>query len=209
MIHSGRILICVLLAATAPSIFGGCGTTPPSRFYAITSTIPARQLAADTTGAIVTIGPVQIPDYLDRPQIVTVTGTNELILGEYDLWAGSLKDDINRVLIENVSSFLGGGVSVASWKTPLRNANKVPVSIIRIDAIPGKSVTLKAQWTVFLKDSRTPGAFKDATIIEPVTGTDYRSVVAAMSKTVSELSRLLADSVKQVLEGGKSTDSHN
>lgn len=209
MIHSSRIFIYGILAVAVLSIFGGCGTTPPARFYAITSTISALPLAADPTGAIVTIGPVQIPEYLDRPQIVTVTGTNELILGEYDLWAGSLKDDINRVLIENVSSLLGGAVSVASWKTPLRNANKVPVSIVRIDAIPGKSVTLKAQWTVFAKDSRTPAAFKDATIAEPLTGTDYRSVVAAMSKVVSELSSLVAVSVKQVLERGKETNGQN
>ena len=209
MIHFSRVLIYVILAVTVLSILGSCGTTPPARFYAITSTMSALPLEADPTGAIVTIGPVQIPEYLDRPQIVTVTGTNELILSEYDLWAGSLKDDINRVLIENVSSFLGGAVSVASWKTPLRNANKVPVSIVRIDALPGKSVTLKAQWTVFAKDSRTPAAFKDATIAEPLTGTDHRSVVAAMSKVVSELSRLVAVSVKQVLDGEKGTDNQH
>ena len=55
---------------------------------------------------VVAVGPVAIPDYLDRPQILTRSGPSELQLAEFERWAGSLEKDVSRVLAENLSTLL-------------------------------------------------------------------------------------------------------
>ena len=48
-------------------------------------------------------GPVTVPPYLDRPQIVTRTSRAKLVLADFDQWAGPLADTIARVLSEDLS----------------------------------------------------------------------------------------------------------
>ena len=52
------------------------------------------------------VGPVSIPDSLDRSQIVTLSGGNEVIIAEFDRWYGSCRDEIARVMTENLSALL-------------------------------------------------------------------------------------------------------
>jgi len=74
-------------------ILAGCASSQPSRFYQLNpmpnQTTPVSHLSA-SHNIVLAIGPLRIPDYLDRPQIVTRSGKNELKLSEFGLWAGSL-----------------------------------------------------------------------------------------------------------------------
>ena len=95
-----------------------------------TASIPA---FSSSRNVVVAVGPVRIPDYLDRPQSVTRTGNNELKLSEFHRWAWSLAADISRVLVENISGFLpADGVSVTRW-TPYRGS-RVP-AFLRIEVL--------------------------------------------------------------------------
>ena len=58
-------------------------------------------------GLTIGVGPIRFPDYLDRPGIVTRSSGNTIEIAEFDLWAGSLKDDFMRILAENLSILLG------------------------------------------------------------------------------------------------------
>jgi hypothetical protein len=93
----------MLLAACAT------GTSAPSRFYVLAPLEAPEaepQLAPGERCLAIGIGPVEIPAYLDRPQIVTRLSNNELNLAEFDKWAEPLRDNLIRVLAENISSLL-------------------------------------------------------------------------------------------------------
>ncbi len=81
MIRLHRLLVALMVVSMTG--LWGCTVTPPSRFYILT---PLDSLAAGkkTRGAqntpIIGIGPVELPGYLDRPQIVTRAGGNQLNL---------------------------------------------------------------------------------------------------------------------------------
>ncbi|MFW6242141.1 MAG: PqiC family protein, partial [Thermodesulfobacteriota bacterium] len=62
-----------------------CGRSLPTRFYLLTpqKTGPG---AAPTAGPSVGVGPVELPDYLDRPQILTRAGEHEIHFAEFDQW---------------------------------------------------------------------------------------------------------------------------
>ncbi len=195
--RAGILLPLVFLFACA-----GCASSPPTRFYQLSS---MRANSADlgetkTAGrpGIVMVGPVQIPDYLDRPQIVTVSGKNRLKLAEFDRWGGSLDKDTARVLVEDMSAFLPPSrFQVTPWTfywAPLPFRYRVGVNIIRFEGAPGKTVLLKAQWVIYDKERRIR-LQRESAITEEVRGNTYGSIVASMSRALADLGKEMAGSV--------------
>lgn len=184
-------------------LVAGCGSSAPSRFYTLSSLKPVgtiQQPAGENVRTIIRIGPVDIPDYLDRPQIVTRTSQNELAIAEFDRWGGSLRNDVNRVLIENLSSiFITDNVAVVPWKQYTPGAYRVPLTISRLDVTPGGNLYLKAQFSIIDKDGKTVTTIRESSIGKPVNGTGYTVVVTAISDALADLCREIAASMKSAI----------
>ena len=103
-----RILAILMLGALWAA-HSGCASSPPTRFYTLSpsaTTVPEIKPSADDGCLSLGIGPIKIPDYLDRPQIVTRISSHEIGMAEFDHWAEHLKDNLTRVLANNLSSLL-------------------------------------------------------------------------------------------------------
>ena len=185
-------------------VVSGCGTSPAAKFYILTPVAQHKQeKAVIGTGSAspIAIGPVEIPEYLDRSEIVTRADQNQLILSEFNLWGGSLKTDVNRVLIENVSHFLAAdGIPIVTWKLGITDVQRVPVQIVRFDGTPNDSILLKARWAVIEKDGKNFEFVRESSITVSVKGGNYNSVVAAMSEALGELSKEIASGIKPVVK---------
>lgn len=193
-----RTKIAALLLVVS---LAGCGASPCARFYTLASLNHPGTAGVAGSGEdiILGLGPVTIPDYLDRPQIAVRSAGNELVLGEYDRWAGSLKHDVSRVLMENLSVLLkADSVSVVSWRQGIPSDCRVSVDLSRFDVRPGSQVVLKAQWAVFARDGKGMLLMKESKIAEPLAGNGYDTVVAAMGKALEGLGREIASGVKSV-----------
>ena len=181
-----------------------CGTSPAAKFYTLTPVAQQKQeKAVIGTGSAspIAIGPVEIPEYLDRSEIVTRADQNQLILSEFNLWGGSLKTDVNRVLIENVSHFLAAdGIPIVTWKLGITDVQRVPIQIVRFDGTPNDSILLKARWAVIEKDGKNFEFVRESSITVSVKGGNYNSVVAAMSEALGELSKEIASGIKPVVK---------
>ncbi len=184
---NSSILVLLVLGLAA------CGTTHNYRYYTLASVPAVPDKAAADSGIvphILGIGPVTIPDYLDRPQIVLRTSRNELVFSETSRWAGSLANDSTRVLEENLDSMLtGDGIAVVSWRRGVPNDYRVAVQVSRFDAMAGGTVVLKAQWVIYGKDGKGVLLLRESDISEPVLGSDEDSAVKAMGKALMRLSR--------------------
>jgi len=185
-------------------VVSGCGTSPAAKFYILTPVAQHKQeKAVIGTGSAspIAIGPVEIPEYLDRSEIVTRADQNQLILSEFNLWGGSLKTDVNRVLIENVSHFLAAdGIPIVTWKLGITDVQRVPIQIVRFDGTPNDSILLKARWAVIEKDGKNFEFVRESSITVSVKGGNYNSVVAAMSEALGELSKEIASGIKPVVK---------
>lgn len=188
-------------------VIGCAGTSAPSRFYTLRSLgdqKPAQIVPSAAQSVSVGIGPVVIPDYLDRPQIVVRTGQNELHLSEYDRWAGSLQDDIARVLAEDISVLLSGDqVAVFSRRWDLSMDYTVEIDITRFDIMPGNNVSLKAQWSIFDREGRSAIAIRESVVSEPISDGDYSGKVAAMSQALERLSADIAEAIRPLIKSTK------
>jgi uncharacterized protein len=203
MHHSLKFIILVILLSSLAGFFG-CSTTPAVRYYTLSSINQASNQDAGYSGKVtctVGIGPVDIPDYLERPHIVVRNGKNETVLAEYDRWAGSLKQDIGRVIVENLSNSLSHSVSVFSWKKGIPMDYRVAVQINRIDVIPGHVIVAALQWSVFNKDQRVPAILQNRLYTESFEGgLDYGKAVTAISRIFGKASEDMAKDVKTAME---------
>jgi uncharacterized lipoprotein YmbA len=185
----------------------GCATSPSSKFYQLTPVQSRALVARDESpchSLVIAIGPVRIPDYLDRPQIVTRFGKNEIKLSEFDRWAGSLESDVSRVVVDDISSFMPADrFSVVRWtpylESQLPASYRVEVLVDRFEGTPGDSVLLKAQWGVF-DANRSLLLKRESLIREQINGSSYDALVAAMSSALERLSRDIARGIRSVFQ---------
>jgi uncharacterized lipoprotein YmbA len=191
-------------------VLTGCASSPPSRFYQLNPVQSGAPVTGDVSpcrSLVVAIGPVRIPDYLDRPQIVTRSGKNELKLSEFDRWAGSLEGDVSLVLAEDISSLLPADcISVVRW-TPYSGSQvpasyRVEVLVDRFEGTLGGSVLLEAQWRVFAHDGSLL-LKKESRISEQMNGSSYDALVAAMSSALERLSLDIADGIRFAVSQSK------
>jgi uncharacterized protein len=190
-------------------LFAGCRSTPPpTAFYTLTAVTKAEtagQGSAPMRDLAVGIGPVQIPEYLDRPQIVTRTAPDKLTLSEFNRWGGSLRQDFPRVLAENVAALLGTDRVLAyPWGDRLEPAYGVALDVQQFDGDLGGAVVLKATWIVTGREGKTPLAVRKTEIQEPVSGTDYDALVSAQSRALAALSREIAGEIRRLASGAGS-----
>src|SRR5882757_4935 len=98
-------LMAAIAFVATPLLLSGCAESKPARFYVLTPLMAAKEATA-AKGPALGVGPVVIPQYLDRPEIVTRSSDNRLDLANFDQWGGRFGDNITRALAENLSGLL-------------------------------------------------------------------------------------------------------
>ncbi len=188
------VILCALAAAWA-----GCAS-PRSHFYTLSA---LAKPAAGASGPSVAVGPVAVPDLVDRPQIVTRTGPNQVALDDFNRWGSPLKDDIARIVAENLAALLGTPqVSVYPAATTAWAQYRVLIDIVTFDSAPGESASLDAVWMVrSTKDAATRGG--RTTVREPVREQGYPALVAAHSRGIERLSADVAGAIRALEGEGK------
>ncbi len=186
-----------LAAAVAGLLLAACAGTQPSRFYTLSSLPDAGAAApsAASSDLAVGVGPISLPNYLDRPEVVRRATANEFQLAEFDRWGEPLGDVFPRVMAENLSVLL---VTDRVFLLPRRRATtidyQVEVQVTRFDADVGGPAVLAARWEIFDNDGKSL-VLDRSTFTETVDGEDYGAVATAMSRTVAALSREIASAI--------------
>jgi uncharacterized lipoprotein YmbA len=194
----GILLVgCAMIAGGFTGCAGGGGVT---RFFLLTPLPPLEQSAGAAPRQALTLGlrPVQLPEYLDRSQIVTRAGENMLQLAELDQWASPLREDVTRVLAADLASLVPAErVVVFPWPRDYPLDYEVSVEVTRFDGTPGGACALLAQWTIFRpggKDLLATGRFSHT---EPA-GPSFATLVAAESRLLATLGRDVATAIAAI-----------
>ncbi len=183
-------------------VLGSCSRTKPSRFYSLhpmSSSGGEHQTTAEKSDLAIGVGPVEFPDYLNRPQIVTRTGPNQLELAEFDRWAEPLRANFSRVLAENLTALLSTDrVIIFPWKKPIPIDYQVEVDVSRFDGMFGGKVTIKVRWTIFGNSGKKVLLVRKSTLSEQTITNDYKEMVAAQSRALTNLSKEIAEAIKNI-----------
>jgi len=186
----------------------GCGTDKPTRLYVLSAT-SAQPATMSPQGIGIGVGPVTLPKYLDRPQIVMGVSTNELSQANLDQWGGDLNDNITRVLATNLSNLLGTErVSLYPWQNRAPIDYQVTMDVTKFEQADDGSTVLSAFWSITNPSDGTvlqmhQSTYRDAGEAGEAGGQTttagarpYDAVVAAMSRDLGALSRDIAAAIK-------------
>jgi uncharacterized lipoprotein YmbA len=193
-----------------PLALSACGNDQPTRLYVLSATVPKSEATAPD-GVAIGVGPITLPKYLDRPQMVTGVSSNELAQANLDQWGGDLNDNITRVLAANLSNLLQTDrVSLYPWKDGAPIDYQVSLDVTQFEQDAGGNTVLSAFWSVVGKDGAVltmrrssyksagaqPGSQAGAaTTSDSGSGRPYDAIAAAMSRDLEALSRDIATAI--------------
>src|SRR5262245_25612258 len=189
--------VAVILGTSV--LVGGCASQP-SRFYllsALANIETASPGASGQQGPTIGVGPVTLPRYVDRPQIVTRTSPYEIKLAEFDRWAEALDSNFTRVLAENLSILLPTArVVMSPWPRATPIDYQITVDVTHFLSQVGGDSLLIADWTLFKGEGQEMLTSGRSRFSASPSGQDYPAIVAAMSQTVASLSREIATTIR-------------
>ena len=189
-----RVLAVILYACFLAC--PGCASSKPSRFYLLSPMAEPRDGRPAFPGAneiTIGIGPVDLPPYVDRPQIVTRSGDNRLHLAEYDRWAEPLKQGMVRVLAENLSTVVGTDhIVLFPWKGSGTPDYQIVVVVTRFDTTAAGTAILTARWSVLGKGEQYKPMTRQSAVNRQAESQSYEAIVAAQSWAIAKLSEEIA-----------------
>ncbi len=193
-------ILIVLILGVILAVLSGCASSSPSRFYLLGSldTIsPEMKPSAEERCFSIGIGPIRVPDYIDRPQIVTRGASSEIALAEFDRWGEPVKDNLTRVLAKNLSILIcTNTIAFFPWRGGIPIDYRIEMEVLRLDGSLSGNVSLEAWWMIFNGDGKKMLFGKKSNITEVVGGQDYKSLVAAQSRALGRLSRDIAEAIR-------------
>ena len=173
----------------------GCSSSVSSRHYVLNPLTEGKVQSQEPCPAI-GIGPIKLPEYLNRTQIVTRTSPNEVTLAYFDLWAEPLNESVPRLLAENVSQLVcTKEIVFFPWRPSRIPDIRVEVEVLKMDGALGGSVSLEAWWSVAHEKERIS---RKATYTEAIGSQSYDALVQAESRALANLSRDIAGALKQL-----------
>lgn len=191
----GRLAILLAIIGLA-----GCGGSPPIHYYTLSAEASLDSRLPGKNGRQITIGPVTLPDMVERPQLVLRTSANKVTLVEDHQWAEPLKSDIPRVIAENLARLLGTRqVSVYPQSAGDQAEYRVLVDVQQFESSLGSRAAIDALWTV-RRSSQDGPSFKTgrSSVEEPAGGANYEALAAAHSRALVRISRDIADAIRSI-----------
>lgn len=181
----------------ALAVLAGCGTPAKLSYYTLTAS-PAPALAAASTRTFsVYVGPVTIPEAVDRPQMVTRLAANQVEIADLDRWAEPLKAAIPRLVAESLMRELGtSAVMTSRQSATLVFDYRVALDVQRFD-FGADGAAVDALWTIRTGKDGLPRTGRTEAR-EPATSRDPQSMAATQSRALEKVSRDIAAAIRSM-----------
>lgn len=184
-----------VLALLAAFCLGGCGSK--QEFYRLSAEPAATSDSAGDRSISLGVGPISLPGYIDRSELVFQDGPNEFQVPPNVSWAGSLSENISAVLARDLQEQLGAReVLTYPWPSGRAPARRVALDIRQFHGISGSDAILDVTWRIEDSGGGTirngSGRFR-----EPIHGDGYAAVVAAESRLLAQCAEQIARSISR------------
>lgn len=183
----------------------GCISVPRSpapHFYTLQPIKEIGTALADAnslTDAVVGIGPVTLPEYLNRPQIVTKSGDNTIEFAQFERWAESLDEEIGRVIARDFSILLPGtGIEIFPWNSIIPIRYQVIMEVIQLDCRLDGEAVLCMQWSILDVREKKMLLTKRSEYRKTVGNGNYAGLAQAISAICESLSRDIAQTLTKL-----------
>ena len=186
-------LVILLLAACSSAV-------PPPHLFVLNPVSPppaGDRLVAGLPEILV--APAQVPDYLDRPQLVERTSANELKLVEADQWAERLSLNVARVVAQNLSAMVPADANVAvAARASLPFDYQVVLALNGFELDQSGAAILNGRWSVTNAEGTKELAAASVSLRQPAARPGIPAAVEAMNAILGAVSRDIAAAIKKL-----------
>ncbi len=177
------IIPCLLLS--------GCfvGASQESKFY--TQSAISAQTVSTEYAAFVGINRIQLPKYIDRPQIVTqLKDSVQINLSEYNRWVDAPSVLATRILTEDLSTLLPTAKIKINQSKGETFDYTVAVEVAKLDAVLDDKIDFVAWYTIKDKKGKIINQQKFTNSVK--IGKTYDDLAIGYSQLFAELSQEIA-----------------
>lgn len=209
LIRSPALLVNLLQATTllAATAMTGCGISPPETFHALTRYASDSAPVSAASGRYgVQVGPVTVPEAVNRPQLIIRTDPGRFEIKEQQRWAGPLPADIAQALAEDLTLALPPAYVYSQSRSP---ANVVPprfrvaIDVQRFESRlhgDGAGSVIEMAWVVTEVAADRKHVCRSV-VQAPLQGRGYDALVAAHQTSLARISERVASVVNQLANG--------
>lgn len=199
MIRYTQMSLTRLGICAAVALLTACATSPPARFYTL-SVAAVAPATPSLAGRSIVVGAIELPAYVDRPQMALRSEQGEITFMEFQRWAEPLRTSFPRLFAENLA-VSGGTQQVVAVPIPQQLATdyRVMARVSRFDVNQAGQAVLVVQW--FASDS------DNTVIIVPRQDTFSRAAAlplrpetsaAALSGTIADFAAAVALTLAEI-----------
>lgn len=185
----------VFILIIALGLFSGCSSK--SNFYQLH---PQTTQTANSThskkSTVIGIAEVEVSEYLAKSELVTRLSAGRVKVHDTSLWAGSLAQNIQSVLMLNISTLLPQYTFLtAPWEEPIDDKYRIYVTIDRFDGYENGNVTLQGRWSLVNKEENRV-LYSESVNYTAHGGKTLDEIVNTQSRLIDRLSRRIASKIR-------------
>ena len=185
-----RLIVVAGLGATA--CLGA--KADPTTFWVLSPQAPPA-VATGEPGPAVGIGPVTLPEYLGRPQLVSRVDEHQVLVDEFSRWAEPLDDMLADALAEQIRAEVRPASLVRyPWRGTQIPDLSVRVQVSRFEPRASGEVLLQATWQVFDREGKQLSSHASEHRVPA--GPTVKEAVAAMSQAAGQLAKEISGALR-------------
>lgn len=171
-------------------------SAPQTHFYALRAG-PAAQAPKAPYPHTLGLGPVFLPESMNQPGLVSYTQGQEVSVSTYHVWAGYLRENVTRVLADNLSMRLGAdAVWPFPWDNRMRPSRQVRLVFEEFGGERGKNVTLQAKWSLVAENGEKVLLTQRTQLTAVPSNDSYEAYVKTLNQLLNQFSDQLAQHIQ-------------
>jgi len=196
-----RLLKYTFLLCLVFLILSCAKSSKPVEYYMLDASvgIDNNQTLKGDEGPMIGLGPIRLPEYLDRFQMVVAVSENKYKLIDGHRWAEKLDQNISLALFKTLPSQLGTDRMIR-YPWPQRSGVdfQVKIDILELNIDQDGRSQLIAQWSIKSRDKTILN--KRSTFTAQASTTDIDKMVQAQSECLTKLGQEIAVNLKPLLK---------
>ncbi len=185
-----------LLLAASLALLAGCFGPPVKlNYYTLSSQPSPAALAAASRPLGIYVGPVTLPETVDRPQMVFRVDANQVEIADLERWAEPLKAAIPRLVAETLAREVAGSTVMTSRQSATLDFDyRVALDVQRFDFSAGDGSAVDVLWTIRAAKGAPRTGRTEAR--EAGGSRDAQAMAAAHSRALEKVARDIAAAIR-------------
>ena len=187
---------CLALCGLATLLLAGCASSPPSKFYTLTSTPASAAASSAATAALpIRVASVHIPPMLDRQEIARPSAGNQLEINGQERWDAPLDEMIQQVLTRDLLTRLPAGKVILPSAPAPANLQSIALNVLQFQSDVTGSVVLEGSWSLVPAHATSPILIRDFRYTAAASSHSTADEVSTMSALLGQLADEIASSL--------------